>query len=87
MLWEIRRQVAMQGATTASSWQELWNTATSAAPGHPGELRFYAMTKCSNCHGRRIDMRLGTACHTCMGRGKTNTQVRFTAVYAPVPET
>lgn len=88
VLWNVRQELAQRAAglrSTVGSWQEAWNTITSATPNRPGEVRFYAHVTCPNCHGRRFDPRTARACMQCMAQGKKHTHVSLLARYAPLP--
>lgn len=68
--------------TEPDTWQDAWNEATGARPDRRGQLRFYADLRCSNCNGKRVDLRRGHLCYVCNARGKVNTLVNLQALYA-----
>ncbi len=67
-----------------STWQEAFNVWTGAQPHQPGHLRF-ARSRCPDCHGRRLNRRLGTLCTTCMGGTRRLPTVTTLAIYQQAP--
>lgn len=59
------------------TWEDAWNTWVDT---NHGTLPI-TLTRCEQCHGKRIDMRRGTVCHTCMGRRQHRRTVRIRATH------
>lgn len=86
VLNDIRQHLARHSSEGFNTpWGHAWNEVSSARPGRPGVLKFHAHITCRNCNGKRIDMRRGQACLTCMARGRIYEQVTVsvTAVVNP----
>lgn len=87
MLNEVRSIIARGlGRGGADTWQEALNAASGATEHSLGRLSFFAHATCEACHGKRINMRLGQPCTTCMARGTTYERRTIRVRYAPAPE-
>lgn len=88
MLNEVRSIIArhMEGRDPATTWQEALNTASGAGPKSPGSISFHAHGRCKDCNGRRISLRRGQPCLTCMARGHTYERHTFRVFFAEVPD-
>ncbi|MDN5759106.1 MAG: hypothetical protein L0H59_11325 [Tomitella sp.] len=55
-----------------ASWQDAWNMWARTSRGATW-LR-YTPRRCPDCRGRRIDLRMGMVCRTCMGTNRPQPQ-------------
>lgn len=63
-----------------ATWQEAFNAWTGATEHHSGVVRV-TPSRCATCHGRRVDMRRGTICATCLGGARRPAEVRTAATH------
>lgn len=71
------------GSRPAACWQDVWDAWVEEGR---GTVQVW-VARCETCRGRRLDVRRGRVCATCMGRGSHRHPVRVQVRHAPRPGT